>query len=153
MDGDPEKKSAAVENSGVPDAGPESSPAVTSTAAAGEKSRDTHNGISGSGSGSSVSNNEDPANLKKLDSKVVAPPQEGDLDAALAHLPEHERAILKEQLDIPPVKVNYFTLFRYATKNDIPILILSAIGAAGGGAVMPLFTVRVFSSLFLLFEF
>ncbi|KKZ63736.1 ATP-binding cassette, subfamily B (MDR/TAP), member 1 [[Emmonsia] crescens] len=142
MDGDPEKKSAAVENSGVPDAGPESSPTVTSTAAAaGEKSRDTHNGISGSGSGSSVSNNEDPANFKKLDSKVVAPPQEGDLDAALAHLPEHERAILKEQLDIPPVKVNYFTLFRYATKNDFLILILSSLGAAGGGAVMPLFTI------------
>ncbi|OJD15191.1 hypothetical protein AJ78_04522 [Emergomyces pasteurianus Ep9510] len=151
MDGDPEKRSAAAaaaENSGAPDTGPESSPILTSSAAAaaaaeGEKSRDPNNEISGSGSGSTVSNNDDITNLKKLDSKVVAPApaQEGDLDAALAHLPEHEQAILKEQLDIPPVKVNYLTLFRYATKSDILILILASIGATAGGAVLPLFTI------------
>ncbi|OAX79566.1 hypothetical protein ACJ72_06114 [Emergomyces africanus] len=144
MDGDPEKKgAAAAENSGSPDVDPESSPSPIVTSAAGEKSRYTpNNEISGSGSGSTVSNPDDVANLKKLDSKVVvAPPKEGDLNAALAHLPEHERAILKEQLDIPDVKVNYLTLFRYATKNDIFVLILASIGATAGGAVLPLFTI------------
>ncbi|EEQ85957.1 multidrug-resistance transporter mdr2 [Blastomyces dermatitidis] len=139
MHGDPEKQSAAVEKSGVPDAGPESPPTVTS----GEKPQDANNNneISGSGSGSTVSNNEDHTNFKKLDSKVVAPLQEGDLDAALAHLPEHEQAILKEQLHIPDVKVNYLTLFRYATKMDIIVLIIASVGATAGGAVLPLFTI------------
>ncbi|PGH18238.1 hypothetical protein AJ79_00577 [Helicocarpus griseus UAMH5409] len=148
MDGDPEKKTAPVENAAAGQEGLTSSqpPAATSTSD-GEKLQDlTHVGnngksASGSGSGSTVSN-EDGANLQKLDSKVAAPPpNEGDLDAALAHLPEHEQQIIKEQLYIPPVKVNYLTLYRYATTNDILILILSAIGAIAGGAVMPLFTI------------
>lgn len=145
MDGDPEKQSAAVEKSAAPDTGLESLPAVTS----GEKSSDANNEISGSGSGSgsgsTVSNNDDPTNLKKLDSTVVVPPsKEGDLDAALAHLPEQERTILKEQLDIPVVKVNYITLFRYATKADLLVLFVAAFGAIAGGAILPLFTVRFF---------
>ncbi|QSS65936.1 leptomycin B resistance protein [Histoplasma capsulatum] len=144
MDGDPEKQSAAVEKSAVPDTGLESSPAMTS----GEKSRDANNEISGSGSrsgsgsGSTVSNNDDSTNLKKLDSTVgVPPPKEADLDAALAHLPEQERAILKEQLDIPDVKVKYITLFRYATKADLLVLFVAAFGAIAGGAILPLFTI------------
>ncbi|EER36677.1 multidrug resistance protein [Histoplasma capsulatum H143] len=140
MDWDPEKQSAAVEKSAAPDTGLESSPAVTS----GEKSRDANNKISGSGSGSgsTVSNNDDATNLKKLDSTVVVPPsKEGDLDAALAHLPEQERTILKEQLDIPVVKVNYITLFRYATKADLLVLFVAAFGAIAGGAILPLFTI------------
>ncbi|OJD24290.1 hypothetical protein ACJ73_04352 [Blastomyces percursus] len=140
MHGDPEKQSASVEKSGVSDAGPESQPP---TVTPGEKPQDANNEISrsGSGSGSTVSNNEDHTNFKKLDSKVVAPPQEGDINAALAHLPENERAILKEQLDIPDVKVNYLTLFRYATKMDIIVLLIASFGATAGGAVLPLFTI------------
>lgn len=152
MDGDPEKQSAAVEKSAVPDTGLESSPAMTS----GEKSRDANNEISGSGSrsgsgsGSTVSNNDDSTNLKKLDSTVgVPPPKEADLDAALAHLPEQERAILKEQLDIPDVKVKYITLFRYATKADLLVLFVAAFGAIAGGAILPLFTVRFLDFHFL----
>ncbi|KAI9749986.1 MAG: GTPase-activating protein [Chaenotheca gracillima] len=78
--------------------------------------------------------------LEKLDSKIVKVdvPDEGDV---FGHLPDHEAAILKRQLDIPPVKVNYLTLYRYATMWDIIILVVSALCAIGGGAVMPLMTV------------
>lgn len=58
-----------------------------------------------------------------------------------AHLPEHEKAILKRQLDIPPVKVTYKTLFRYATRNDKILIAISAICAIIGGALIPLMTI------------
>ncbi|KAI9700400.1 MAG: GTPase-activating protein [Candelina mexicana] len=88
---------------------------------------------------------EDAAALKKLDSRVVRV-KDGDAIDPFADLPEHEKKILKKQLDIPSVKVTYATLFRYATRNDIIILIISAFCAIAGGAVMPLMTV-IFGSL------
>lgn len=80
---------------------------------------------------------EENLSLKKLDSKVV---DVKDNDP-FRHLPEHERAILKRQVDVPDVKVGYFTLYRYATKMDILILIIAGICAIAGGAAMPLMTV------------
>ena len=64
----------------------------------------------------------------------------------MAHLPEHERAVLKRQLDAPDVSVSYKMLYRYATKWDKVFLVIASIAAIGGGAVMPLMTV-VFGNL------
>lgn len=64
-----------------------------------------------------------------------------DEDALYAHLPEHEKEILKRQLDAPTVKISFFGLYRYASKMDILILIVSAICAIAAGAALPLFTV------------
>ena len=92
-------------------------------------------------SSSGSSSHDDPA-LAKLDSKVIKVAdnvKEGE--EAYAHLPEHEKEVVKRQLDIRPVKVTYWTLYRYATRNDIIILVVSAICAIAGGAVMPLMTV------------
>ena len=84
----------------------------------------------------------DPAPLTRLDSQVPRSEKElGDEDP-FAHLPEHEAAILKRQVDIPPVKVTYFMLYRYATRNDYVIMLLCGLCAIVGGAVMPLMTVR-----------
>lgn len=58
-----------------------------------------------------------------------------------AHLPDHERAIIKRQLDIPQVKVTYMTLLRYASRNDIYIMCAAAAAAIIGGALLPLMTV------------
>ncbi|KAI4726474.1 multidrug resistance protein [Aureobasidium sp. EXF-10728] len=63
-----------------------------------------------------------------------------------AHLPDHEKAVLKRQLDIPVVKVTYFMLFRYATLNDKILMALSAISSIIGGALLPLMTI-VFGGL------
>ncbi|EMC97085.1 hypothetical protein BAUCODRAFT_69121 [Baudoinia panamericana UAMH 10762] len=92
---------------------------------------------------------EEPAPpLHRLDSTV--PKGKGDKDKEeddpLAHLPEHEAAIIRKQLDIPPVKLTYFSLYRYATRNDFLIMAVSAICAIAGGAAMPLMTI-IFGSL------
>ena len=92
-------------------------------------------------SSSGSSSNDDPA-LTKLDSKVIKVRDVKEGEEAYAHLPEHEKEIVKRQLDIPAVKVNYRTLYRYATRNDLLIIGISAFCAIAGGAVMPLMTVQ-----------
>lgn len=92
----------------------------------------------------STVNNDDFSNIRKKDTETIPVPKdakEDDEDAVFAHLPEHEAAILKEQLHIPDVKITFVGLFRYASTNDILVLIVSAICSIAAGAVMPLFTV------------
>ncbi|KIX99571.1 uncharacterized protein Z520_05147 [Fonsecaea multimorphosa CBS 102226] len=49
-------------------------------------------------------------------------------------------SILTSQLEMPNVKVTYRTLFRYASREEISILVLSACCAVVSGAVQPLMT-------------
>ena len=95
------------------------------------------------GSPSDSASDSGPEDLKKYDSKIVKIRDVPEGDAALAHLPEHERVVLKRQLDIPTVSVSWLKLFRYATTWDMIIVVISAIGAIGAGAVMPLMTVSL----------
>ncbi|KAI4247016.1 MAG: hypothetical protein L6R40_001681 [Gallowayella cf. fulva] len=92
-------------------------------------------------SSSSASSSRDAVSLEKLDSKIVKVGDAKDGEEAYAHLPPHEREVVKKQLDLPPIAVSYGTLYRYATRNDLIIVVISAIAAIGGGAVMPLMTV------------
>lgn len=62
-------------------------------------------------------------------------------DGPFKHLPEHERLILKRQLDLPATNVNYMALYRYATRNDMIVLVLASVAAIIGGALMPMMTV------------
>jgi len=96
-------------------------------------------------SSSSQSISEDD-HLGKLDSKIVKIRDAPEGDAAFAHLPEHERAILKRQLDVPEVKVSFKTLFRYASTWDIVIFYVAAICSIAAGAALPLMTV-IFGNL------
>ena len=82
---------------------------------------------------------EDNVKLEKLDSRVVKVPDA--IDDPFKHLPPHEKEILHRQLHIPDAKVTFFTLYRYSTKNDILLMVISAICAITGGAVLPLMTV------------
>ena len=88
--------------------------------------------------------NEDAAtaekNIAKLDSQLINVKENEDDD--LSHLPEHEQAIIQRQLEVPSVKVTFITLYRYATRNDLIIIFLSAFCAIAGGAALPLMTVR-----------
>lgn len=65
----------------------------------------------------------------------------------LLHLTEDEQRILDRQLDTPVAKSSYFMLYRYATKVDLLIIAIAAICAIGAGAVFPLMTVRIPSSI------
>ncbi|GAB1200587.1 GTPase-activating protein [Aspergillus pseudonomiae] len=71
---------------------------------------------------------------------------DNDDDALYSHLPEHEKQILKKQIDADEVKVSFFALFRYASRMDILIMFISAICAIAAGAALPLFTI-LFGSL------
>ena len=88
----------------------------------------------------------DSVDLRKLDSKVVDVGKAGDEEDPYRHLPEHEAAILREQVDIPAVKVGFFTLYRYASRADWSIWAVSCICTIAAGAAMPLMTV-VFGNL------
>lgn len=92
---------------------------------------------------SSGSSSEDLKPVEQLDSHIVKIKDVKDGEDAYAHLPSHEKEIVKRQLDIPEVKVTFRTLYRYATRNDLIIIIVSCICAIAGGAVMPLMTVRL----------
>lgn len=95
---------------------------------------------------SQSSNSDTPPELRKYDSKIVQVRDVPEGDDALAHLPENEKSILKKQLDLPAVKVTYWTLYRYATTWDKVFIAIACITAAAGGAVLPLMTV-VFGNL------
>lgn len=82
--------------------------------------------------------------LQKLDSNVVEVPKK-DLDP-FKHLPPHEAAILRRQVDTPESPSNYWSLYRYATTNDKIIIAISVVCAIAGGAALPLMTV-VFGAL------
>lgn len=92
---------------------------------------------------SSGSSSEDLKPIEKLDSHIVEVQDVKKGEEAYAHLPPHERVIVKRQLDIPDVKVTFKTLYRYSTRNDIIIIAISSICAIAGGAVMPLMTVKL----------
>ena len=91
---------------------------------------------------------EEPAPpLDRSDPKAPTPEKEKEEgEDPLAHLPEHEAAIIRRQLDIPVVKPGYKDLYRYATRNDLLIMLVSGICAIAAGAAMPLMTI-VFGSL------
>ena len=81
------------------------------------------------------------ATLKRLDSEVVRAKVEPD--EALERLPPNERDIIKRQIDQPNVKVTYFTLYRFASKLDLLVILISSLCAIGGGSAFPLMTVRL----------
>ena len=90
---------------------------------------------------SSSSSSDGATPVAKLDSPIIKLNDVKEGDEAYAHLPDHEREIIKRQLATTPVSVSYRTLYRYATRNDLLLIPLSAFCAIAAGAVMPLMTV------------
>lgn len=88
-----------------------------------------------------------PGPLTRLDSQLPSKRDQKDKPTEdkdpFAHLPEDEKAVLFKQLDVPAVKVTYFTLFRYATRNDKIVMGVSGSCAIIGGALLPLMTVNL----------
>lgn len=62
-------------------------------------------------------------------------------DPALDYLSKQERNILDRELYTPNVKVSYRMLFRYASRVDILVFIISILGSIGSGVVSPLMAV------------
>ncbi|KAF1972708.1 leptomycin B resistance protein pmd1 [Bimuria novae-zelandiae CBS 107.79] len=71
-----------------------------------------------------------------LDEKSL---EDGDGSSA-AGLTEEEKKIIQLQLDAPNDKVGYFSLFRYANKQEALIMAVSALASVAAGAALPLMT-------------
>ncbi|GAQ08512.1 leptomycin B resistance protein pmd1 [Aspergillus lentulus] len=68
------------------------------------------------------------------------PKSPGGSSATLC-LSEAEKAILHRQIHAPESHVGFFGIYRYASRWDIAILVVSSACAIIGGAALPLFTV------------
>ncbi|CAI7642787.1 unnamed protein product [Penicillium glandicola] len=98
--------------------------------------------------------NEKPINKRDSDSASTSTAKEHETETPVAtdedvlygHLPEHEKDILKRQLDAPLVNISYFGLYRYASRTDLIIILVSTLCAIAAGAALPLFTI-LFGSL------
>ena len=121
---------------------------ITEVTAENEKREHSSNGSSSDADSTASSDNvkKERPDLSRLDSKIIKVREMPEGDAALAHLPEHEREILKKQIDTPSVAVNFPKLWRYATRNDKLMIFAASLCAIGGVTVVPLMTV-IFGSL------
>jgi len=68
--------------------------------------------------------------------------QSEEVKAPMSSLSEQEKEIIERQLDAPKLQIGYFALFRYASKNEVLIMVAALVASIAAGAVMPLMTVR-----------
>ncbi|KAK2592176.1 hypothetical protein QQS21_010136 [Conoideocrella luteorostrata] len=84
--------------------------------------------------------------LAKADSKATPPPKADNPDDIYRHLPLDEAEVLKRQTVTPEIKQGVAVLYRYASRNDLIILAISAVCAVASGAALPLMTI-IFGNL------
>ncbi|KAK5999049.1 ABC multidrug transporter atrD [Cladobotryum mycophilum] len=82
-----------------------------------------------------------PPKSKKADKSVEEDPEE-----PFRQLPPHEADILKRQVLTPKIDHGIGVLYRYASRGDILIILLSTVCAIASGAALPLMTL-VFGGL------
>lgn len=93
----------------------------------------------------SSSNHHREDSLTQLDSHLVK--IGGDIqEDPLGHLSPNEQEIIRRQLEMPEVKLSYFTLYRFATTNDLILIFTASLASIIAGAVLPLMTI-VFGEL------
>ncbi|EWG43986.1 ATP-binding cassette, subfamily B (MDR/TAP), member 1 [Fusarium verticillioides 7600] len=90
--------------------------------------------------------NNEKLDLTKADSAVIVPPKAENIEDHYRHLPPDEAEVLRRQVVSPEVKQGVAVLYRYASRNDILIILISALCSIAGGAALPLMTV-VFGQL------
>jgi hypothetical protein len=66
---------------------------------------------------------------------------------SLLFLSDMQKDILEQQIQMPTPKVGYFQIYRYAKGWDWFFIVVGTACAIGGGAALPLFTVRMLSYL------
>lgn len=60
-----------------------------------------------------------------------------------SHLPPRERQILRDQVYLAESQTGYWTLFRYSTKWDLVIMVISGSCAVVAGVALPMVSVSV----------
>ncbi|QPH01809.1 hypothetical protein C2857_006012 [Epichloe festucae Fl1] len=84
--------------------------------------------------------------LAKADSKVAVPSKDTDPQDIYRHMPPREADVLKRQTTTPEIKQGVGVLYRYASRNDLIIVAISAVCAIASGAALPMMTI-LFGSL------
>ncbi|KAF4473369.1 ATP-binding cassette, subfamily B (MDR TAP), member 1, partial [Fusarium agapanthi] len=135
--------------------------AAAATSSSSNPSRPSSSSHSGSGSTdkdavrphmkSSSDPNNEKLDLTKADSAVIVPPKAENIEDHYRHLPPDEAEVLRRQVVSPEVKQGVAVLYRYASRNDILIILISALCAIAGGAALPLMTV-IFGNLQSVFQ-
>lgn len=82
------------------------------------------------------SDSEERVDLQKLDSKVIKPQDEKKADP-YEGMPQEQADILRRQVETPDVKIGMTTLYRYATRVDLMLLVVGSICAIASGAILP----------------
>ncbi|QSZ35150.1 hypothetical protein DSL72_008017 [Monilinia vaccinii-corymbosi] len=90
--------------------------------------------------GASKGSDAEKKDLSKLDSNIVKV-RVSENEDIYAHLPPHEAEILKRQVALPELTSGVGNLYRYATTNDLLIMLVSTICTIAAGAALPLMTV------------
>lgn len=87
-----------------------------------------------------VDNNAAGDGEKKEEPAVVDPTAITEPIDPMSRLPEHEAEILKRQIDTPDRSYGMGSLWRYATRNDMIIIVIGGIASAASGAALPAMT-------------
>ncbi|KAK9494809.1 P-loop containing nucleoside triphosphate hydrolase protein [Lipomyces doorenjongii] len=105
-------------------------------------SKDDHKSSSSSSDENNFSttrvSSEDPNANEKTEAVVPVSKEPHD---DYAHLPPEEADILRAQVQVTPVKVSFFKLYRYATAFDIALLAVGYFCSIAAGALLPLMTI------------
>lgn len=83
---------------------------------------------------------DDEKNVSNTEQNQEGGNEEEEMDP-FAHLPVEEAEILERQVKTPKADIGYMTLYRYATKKDIGLLIVGYLSSIIYGAALPLFTI------------
>ncbi|PWY87115.1 multidrug resistance protein 1, 2, 3 [Aspergillus sclerotioniger CBS 115572] len=68
-------------------------------------------------------------------------PKSPGTESTAISLSDVEKDILDKQVNAPPSQPGFFGIYRYASRWDIFLIVLSSIASIAGGAALPLFTV------------
>ncbi|PYI00888.1 multidrug resistance protein 1, 2, 3 [Aspergillus sclerotiicarbonarius CBS 121057] len=68
-------------------------------------------------------------------------PKSPGTESTAISLSDIEKDILDKQITAPPSQPGFFGIYRYASRWDIFLIILSSVASIAGGAALPLFTV------------
>jgi ATP-binding cassette, subfamily B (MDR/TAP), member 1 len=83
----------------------------------------------------------DIAHEKHVSGEETPVNAEEKAELARSGLGDEEKRIIDEQLSFSQRNVSYFSLFRYAGKKEVAIMVVAFISSIAAGAVMPLMTV------------
>lgn len=76
-----------------------------------------------------------------MDSQIQVRKTDGEQEDELSHLPPSEREVIRRQIAVLDVQLSYWSLFRFASTNDLILIGVGCTAAIAGGAIIPMMTI------------